>query len=92
MPHLVETLIDCRAVFLNLFAVAEPSANVCVAHETLRNDPSVYPAFCNKPLKQWYCYKRIKLWLRISSQAISFRFGGTLRFHRTPVEKHWTRG
>jgi len=30
MPHLVETLIDCRAVFLNLFAVAEPSENVCV--------------------------------------------------------------
>jgi len=37
------------AVFFNLFAAAEPSTNVCVAHGTLSNDPSVYPTFCNKP-------------------------------------------
>jgi len=32
------------AVFFNLFAAAEPSANVCVARGTLCNDPSVYIA------------------------------------------------
>jgi len=31
-------------VFFNHFASAEPSTNVCVAHETLCNDPSVYIA------------------------------------------------
>ena len=36
-------------VFFNLFAAAAPSANLCVAHGTWCNDPSVYPAFCNKP-------------------------------------------
>jgi len=55
-------------VFFNDFAAAEPSANVCVAHGTPCSDPSVYPTFCNKPVKQWYCYNRIDLWLRISSQ------------------------
>jgi len=29
-------------VFFNLFAAAEPTANVCVAHGTRCNDPSVY--------------------------------------------------
>jgi len=29
-----------RAVFFNLFAAAEPSTNVCVAHGTLWKDPS----------------------------------------------------
>jgi len=33
------------AVFFNLCVVAESSANVCVAHGTLCNDPSVYSAF-----------------------------------------------
>jgi len=31
-------------VLLNLFAAAEPSANTCVAHGTLCNDPNVYIA------------------------------------------------
>jgi len=31
-------------VFFNHFAAGEPSANVCVAHGTARNDPSVYIA------------------------------------------------
>ena len=34
-----------RSMFFNLFAAAEPSANVCVARGTLCNDPSVYPTF-----------------------------------------------
>jgi len=43
-----------KTVYFNLFSAAvEPSAavekNVCVAHETLYNDSSVYPSFCNKP-------------------------------------------
>ena len=33
--------VSCSSVFFNRFAAAEPSANVCVAHETLRNNPSV---------------------------------------------------
>jgi len=40
---------------------------------TLCNEPSVYPTFCNKPLKQWYWYKNIELWMQISLQAISVR-------------------
>jgi len=32
------------AVFFNLFAAAKPSANVCVAHGILCNDPSVFIA------------------------------------------------
>jgi len=28
-------------------------------------------------VKQWYCYNRIERCVRISSQAISVRFGGT---------------
>jgi len=31
-------------VFFNLFAAAEPSTNVCIAHRTLCNDPSVFIA------------------------------------------------
>jgi len=31
-----------NAVFFNHFAAAEPYVNVCVAHGTLCNDPSVY--------------------------------------------------
>jgi len=41
--------LPCNAVFFNLFAAAEPSANICLAHGTLRNDQSVDPTFCNKP-------------------------------------------
>ena len=33
-----------KPVFFNLFAAAEPSANVCVSHGTLCNDSSVYIA------------------------------------------------
>jgi len=32
---------EYRTVFFNLYAAAEPSANVCVAHGTLCNDPNV---------------------------------------------------
>ena len=54
-----DTRFQC---FFNLFAAAEPSTNIYVAHGTLCNDPSVCPTSCNK---------------RISSQAISVCFGGT---------------
>jgi len=65
------------AVFFNLFAAGEPPANVCVAHGTLCNDPCVYPTFCYKPVKQWYCRNRIELWWRASPQVISVCFGET---------------
>jgi len=57
-------------VFLNHFAAAEPSANVRVAHGTLRNDPKVYiatTAIIVKP-QQWptpsesiaiYCVRKL---------------------------------
>jgi len=45
-----------RSVFFNLFAAAEPFANICVAHGTLCcNGSSIYPTFCNKHVEQWYC-------------------------------------
>jgi len=31
---------ESKPVFFNLFAAAEPSATICVAHGTLWNDPS----------------------------------------------------
>jgi len=45
-------------------------------------------------VKHWYCYNRIELWLRFSSEAISLcsaeplAFRGTLGFRGIPVEKH----
>jgi len=36
-------------VNFNHFAAAEASANVCVVHGTLYNDPSVYITFCSQP-------------------------------------------
>jgi len=40
----IVSTLKCKSVFFNLFAAAEPCANVCVAHGTLCNDPSVYIA------------------------------------------------
>jgi len=60
------------------FAAVEPSANVCIAHGTLCNDPSVYPTSCNKPVKQWYGYNCIVLWLQI-----------LVCFGRTPGSHLW---
>ena len=93
--QLVTIASDQTPVFFNLFAAEETPANVFVAHETLCNDPSVYPTLRNKPVKQWYCHNCIELWLRISSQTIwsvsaeplaAIRW--TLRFRGTPVEKY----
>jgi len=36
--------VSWSSVFFHLFAAAETSANICGAHETLCNDPSVYIA------------------------------------------------
>jgi len=36
--------VSCSSVFFNHVVAAEPSITVCVAHETLCNDPSVYIA------------------------------------------------
>jgi len=83
------------ALFFNISAAVEPSANVCVAHGTLCNGPNVCPTFCNQPVRQWYCYNCIELWDEI--RPANFRFfpveplaatHGTLRFHGISVEKH----
>jgi len=73
--------LNRKSVFSYFIAATKPSANVCVAHGTLCNDPSVH--------------NRIELWLRILSQANSVRFGGalavtrqTLKFRGNPVGKH----
>jgi len=80
-------------MFFNLFAAAEPSANVCLAHGTLwhripyhkgsnKSNQLINRVFNaihsgKDTVKQWYCYNRIELWLRISSQAITVCFGET---------------
>jgi len=50
---------------------------------TLRMEPyaMIRVSFHNKPVKQWYCYNRIELWLQISSQAISVCFDRTTSSH-----------
>jgi len=72
-----------NAVFFNHFAAAEPFVNGYVAHGTQYNDPSVYIATTN----------RTELWSRISSQAISFCFGGTPGSHsrniKVPRNQGW---
>jgi len=73
------------AVFFNLFAAAEPSANVCVARGTLCNDPSVYIATtakncgCKFPPRQ--------IW-SVSAEPLAAN-RRTLGFLGTLVEKHW---
>jgi len=42
--ELVQQFYHTTAVFFNLFATGEPSANVCVAHGTVCNDPNIYIA------------------------------------------------
>jgi len=66
-------------VFFNLFAAAEPSANVCVARGTLCNDSSVYPTFCYKPDRQKWQFRSV-----LAEPLASTR--GTLRFRGTTVE------
>jgi len=79
--------INLMTMFFNLFAAAEPSANVCLAHGTLwhripyhkgsnKSNQLINRVFNaihsgKDTVKQWYCYNRIELWLRISSQAIT---------------------
>ena len=70
-----------RAVFFNLFAAAEPSANVCVAHGTLCNDPSVYPIFCNKP--NGYRNVVCMFYFSVLAEPLAATPG-------TPGEKHWS--
>ena len=61
-----DACVCSRQVFFNLFAAAEPSADVCVAHVTLCNDPSVCLTFRYK---------------RILSQVFLACFGGTAGGH-----------
>jgi len=65
-------------VFFNLFAAAEPSASVCVAHGTLCNNPSVYTLFvisqmCGNAASMLYFY--------VSAEPLADTRG-------TSVEKH----
>jgi len=71
--------------FFNLFAAREPSANVCVAHGTLCNDPSVYPTFSNKSLKQWYWYKN----RTVDANFIPGNFGQFQWNHWQPLMEPW---
>jgi len=45
--------IQCKPVFFNIFATAEPLQMFCVVYGTLFNDQSVYLAFCNKHIFPW---------------------------------------
>jgi len=67
------------------FATAEPAANVCVAHEALYKDPSVYitKTVWNRSCKS--CPRKIR---PISAEPLAVTCG-TLRFRGILVEKHW---
>jgi len=67
------------AVFFNLFAAAEPSANVCVARGKLGNDPSVYIATTAKNCGCEFPPRQIR---SVSAEPLAANRG-------TPVEKHW---
>jgi len=71
-------------VFLNHFAAGEPSANVCVAHGTVRNDPSVYIA---TTAQNRGCEFRLAQFRSVSGEALAAT-RGTQRFRGTAVEKH----
>jgi len=73
------------AVFFNLFAATEPSANVCVARGTLCNDPSVYIAITAKNCGCEFPPRQIR---SVSAEPLAAN-RGTLGFRGTPVEKHW---
>jgi len=72
-------------VFFNIFAAAEPSANVCVAHGTLRNGPSVYIV---ATAQNCGCEFRPRQFRSISADSLAAT-RGNLRFRGIPVEKHW---
>jgi len=72
-------------VFFNLFAAAEPSANVYVVHGTLCNDPSV----CIATTAQKYSYEFCPRQLRFVSAEPLAATRGTSGFRGTPIEKHW---
>jgi len=42
MFYHLKLIVTLVTVFFILFAAAEPSTNVCVAHGTLCNDPCIY--------------------------------------------------
>jgi len=67
-------------VFFNLSAAAEPSANVCVAHGTLCEGPSLHLAFCNKPMARNVASM---LYFYISAEPLAGT-RGTLRFGGAP--------
>jgi len=73
-----------NAVFFSHFAVAEPSVNVCVAHGTKCNAPSVYLA---TTAQYRGCeFRPRQIWSNSAETPTATR--GTLRLCGTPVEKH----
>jgi len=74
-------IILLRAVFFNLFAAAQPSANVWVAHGTLCNDPSV----CIATIAQNYgCEFHPRQFWSVLAEPLA-------AIHGTLVEKHCLR-
>ena len=73
---------DVLAVFFNLFAAAEPSANVCVAHGTICNDSSVYLTFI---INQMSRYVASMFYFYGSAESLGAT-RETLRFRGTAVE------
>jgi len=65
-------------VFFNLFPAAEPSANVCLAHGTLCNHPSVYIAIT---AQNCGCEFRPRQFWSVSAKPLAVTRGN-------PVEKH----
>jgi len=73
-----------NAVFFNLFAAAEPSLNVCVAHGTQYNDPSV---FIITTAQNCGCEFRPRQFRSVSVEPLAVT-RGTQSFRGTTIETH----
>jgi len=72
------------AVFFNVFALVEPSTNVCVAYGTLCNDSCVYTA---ATAYHCGCEFRPRKFRCVSAEPLTTT-RGNLSFRGTPVKKH----
>ena len=71
-------------MLFNLFAAAEPYVNVCVAHGTQCNGPSVYIATTAQNCGREFHPRQFR---SVSGKPLAAT-RGTQRFRGTPVEKH----
>jgi len=75
-----------NAVFFNLFAATEPSANVCDAHGTLWNDPSDYIA---TTAQNCGCEFRSRQFRSVSAEPLAATRGTLVEKHRSNVTHNY---